>query len=108
MLPKSPLNRKDRVKLLVLLSGEANPERPVTCEGFIPGGRVIRDMTVGYGPRKRTLWLSGTALVVVTASVALVISGRGRNAGSDRADGDLTVAGSSASPRSTRGTRWRT
>ncbi|GAA2677861.1 MULTISPECIES: substrate-binding domain-containing protein [Actinosynnema] len=98
VLPKTPLNRKDRIKLLVLLSGVPDADAPaaVTCEAFVSGGRVVHDTTTGNGPSKRSLWLSGVALVVVTASVALVLTGLGGGRGTACAQGVLVVDGSSA------------
>jgi ABC-type phosphate transport system substrate-binding protein len=98
VLPKVPLNRKHRIKLLVLLSGKPDPDikPPVTCEGFVSGGRISRDTTTGNGPSRRTLVLGGLALVLVSASVASVISVISTQRSSGCASGNLVIEGSSA------------
>ncbi|MEJ2852117.1 MULTISPECIES: substrate-binding domain-containing protein [unclassified Saccharothrix] len=98
VLPKVPLNRKHRIKLLVLLSGEPDPKvKPaVACEAFLVGGRVVHDTTTGDGPSRRSMWLAAVAMVLVSASVALVVSGVVAPRSSDCAAGRLVVEGSSA------------
>jgi phosphate transport system substrate-binding protein len=98
VLPKVPLNRKHRIKLLVLLSGEPDPavKPSVSCEAFLSGGRVVHDTTTGDGPSRRSMWLASVATVVVSVSVALVVSGVVAQRSSDCASGRLVVEGSSA------------
>ena len=94
-LPRIPLNRRDRMKVLVLLSGEPNG---VGCSGFVTDGKIVRDTTRGNGPSRRSLVLGGLALTLVGASIALLLSpASGTQAGQvDCASGEVVISGSSA------------
>lgn len=94
-LPRIPLNRRDRMKVLVLLSGEP---AGVGCSGFVTDGKIVRDTTRGNGPSKRSLVLGSTAFALVGASVVLLLSplGKGRDAQVACARGEVVISGSSA------------
>jgi len=68
-LPKIPLNKRDRFKLLVLLSGTGNT---VKGDGYISGGRVARDAPRG-GPSNRSLLFGGVFLALVGLLAGLLI-----------------------------------
>ncbi|GGS37769.1 MULTISPECIES: substrate-binding domain-containing protein [Actinokineospora] len=100
-LPRIPLNRRDRMKVLVLLSGKpeaAGTKDGVTCTGFVTDGKIVRDTTRGNGPSRRSLVLGGIASTLVGASVVLLLSPLGKSPGAQVAcaDGDVVLAGSSA------------
>ncbi|GLZ38007.1 substrate-binding domain-containing protein [Actinokineospora sp. NBRC 105648] len=96
-LPKLPFNSGDRVKLLVLLSGDpAGDGAAVDCDGILHGGEVVHDTTRGDGPSKRTMWLRAGMAVVLTASAALIVSGLTSGSDSHCVAGTIGVEGSSA------------
>jgi phosphate transport system substrate-binding protein len=93
-LPKIPLNKRDRFKLLVLLSGAGTA---VKGDGYISGGRVARDAPRG-GPSTRSLLFGGVFLALVGLLAGLLIRPVQSGApGPVRClSGSLTVEGSSA------------
>ncbi|MGX7829363.1 PstS family phosphate ABC transporter substrate-binding protein [Actinokineospora sp. 24-640] len=101
VLPVIPLNRRHRMKVLVLLSGKpevAGTRAGVTCDGFVSDGRIVRDTTRGNGPSRRSLVLGGIAMTMVGASLVLLLSPL---SGSDAtavqcAEGAVVISGSSA------------
>jgi len=93
-LPKIPLNKRDRFKLLVLLSGTGSA---VKGDGYISGGRVARDAPRG-GPSTRSLLFGGVFLALVGLLAGLLIR-PAQNAAPGPVRclaGKLTVEGSSA------------
>lgn len=73
-LPIVPLNRRDKIKILVLLSGKPEPDQPaVSLVGFLSGGKILRDNTRGDGPGRRSMVLGGIALTLVGASLVAVV-----------------------------------
>ncbi|CRK58792.1 Phosphate ABC transporter, periplasmic phosphate-binding protein PstS (TC 3.A.1.7.1) [Alloactinosynnema sp. L-07] len=98
LLPKVPLNRKHRIKVLVLLTGKPDPaiKQAVTCDGFLSGGKIVHDTTRGDGPSNRSLVLGGTALLAVGASLALLISAPWSPRTTTCAPGTIKITGSSA------------
>jgi phosphate transport system substrate-binding protein len=96
VLPKVPLNRKNRIKVLVLLTGKPEPKSSVACVGFLSGGKIVRDTTTGNGPSKRSVVLSGTAMLLVGASLALLVSSPWSPRPTTCAAGDVKITGSSA------------
>ncbi|WP_436500739.1 PstS family phosphate ABC transporter substrate-binding protein [Actinokineospora sp. HUAS TT18] len=96
-LPLVPLNRKNRIKVLVLLTGTPKPGVPsTTCGGFIVGGRILRDTTRGDGPSRRAMYFGGLALALVGAFVALLVTSPFGSADAECATGEVRVVGSSA------------
>ncbi|MBL7497341.1 substrate-binding domain-containing protein [Frankia sp. CNm7] len=92
-LPAVPLNRRDRFKLLVLLSGEGSDVR---VDGFIRGGRVERDTD---RRRNRGLIFGGVSLLLAGMLIGLmIVNGRpGSTTAAVRClPGQLQVEGSSA------------
>ncbi|GAA4412942.1 substrate-binding domain-containing protein [Actinokineospora soli] len=94
-LPRIPLNRRDRMKVLVLLSGKPGG---VDCTGFVTDGKIVRDTTRGNGPSRRSLVLGGVAFTLVGASIALLLNplGSASSAQVDCVSGDVVITGSSA------------
>jgi phosphate binding protein len=91
-LPVVPLNRRDRFKLLVLLSGNGTDVR---ASGFVRGGVVERD---NDRQRNRGLVFGGLALALTGLLTGLLIV-HGRTTvvtGVQCASGKLTVEGSTA------------
>ncbi|HVK23008.1 MAG TPA: substrate-binding domain-containing protein [Actinokineospora sp.] len=96
-LPLVPLNRKNRIKVLVLLTGTPKPGVPsTTCGGFIIGGQILRDTTRGDGPSRRSMYVGGGALALVGAFIALLITSPFGPVDADCASGKVRVVGSSA------------
>ncbi|MEU5693087.1 substrate-binding domain-containing protein [Actinosynnema sp. NPDC020468] len=98
VLPKVPLNRKHRIKLLVLLSGPRDPavKPSVSCEAFLSGGRVVHDTTTGNGPSRRTMALAAIGMVAVSVGTALVVNGVIGQPPSGCGSGTLLAEGSTA------------
>jgi len=93
VLPRVPLNKKDRFKLLVLLSGTGDS---VHGDGFITGGRVARDPR-RRGPSTRTLAYGGACLALVGLLGGLLIRAPRPAPGSSACvPGRLQITGSSA------------
>lgn len=97
-LPIAPLNRGDRIKVLVLLSGKPAPaaSHPVSGDGHVVGGKIVRDTTRGYGPRTRTIMIGGVALVAVGASAAVLLSPSPSPSPANCIAGKAKLVGSSA------------
>jgi hypothetical protein len=96
VLPKVPLNRKDRIKVLVLLSGPATRAPAVDCRNFLRGGRIVRDTAKGNGPNRRSMALGGVALLLVGASLVLLTGLGPGPSESHCAAGSIRITGSSA------------
>ncbi|REK90246.1 phosphate-binding protein [Streptomyces inhibens] len=105
-IPKVPLNKRNHFKLLVLLSGPGTGSGPeggrtgsaagsVTVGGFISGGRIRRNAQ-RWGPRKLSLALGGTFIVLLGLLGGLLLSGRVMPVPGECAAGRLTIDGSTA------------
>ncbi|WP_407286542.1 PstS family phosphate ABC transporter substrate-binding protein [Streptomyces sp. BP-8] len=105
-LPKVPLNKRNHFKVLVLLTGSDTDQSPeggraggaagtVTVGGFISGGRIRRNAQ-RWGPRKLSLALGGTFIVLLGLLGGLLLSGRVTPVPGECAAGRLTVDGSTA------------
>ncbi|MFE0190856.1 substrate-binding domain-containing protein [Streptomyces sp. NPDC058989] len=105
-IPKVPLNKRNHFKLLVLLTGSDTDQGPeggragsatgaVTVGGFISGGRIRRNAQ-RWGPRKLSLALGGTFIVLLGLLGGLLLSGRVTPVPGECAAGRLTVDGSTA------------
>ncbi|GAA2486850.1 substrate-binding domain-containing protein [Streptomyces thermolineatus] len=94
-LPEMQLNRRDHIKLLVLVTGEGNE---VEARGHIAGGTVVRDNR-RRDSRRRWPLAVGACLVVLSV-VALFVPGLGRGRTAEAAGpcaaGRLEITGSSA------------
>lgn len=109
LVPKVPLNKRNHFKLLVLLSGPGDGADggngggagsgggpgEVTVGGFISGGRIRRNAQ-RWGPRKLSLALGGTFIVLLGLLGGLLLNGRTAPVPSECAGGRLTIDGSTA------------
>lgn len=103
-IPKVPLNKRNHFKLLVLLSASDTGSEggrvgsgggSVAVGGFISGGRIRRNAQ-RWGPRKLSLALGGTFIVLLGLLGGLLLSGRVTPVPSECAAGRLTIDGSTA------------
>ncbi|MEV0278251.1 substrate-binding domain-containing protein [Streptomyces sp. NPDC050610] len=98
-LPRVPLNKRNHFKVLVLLSGAGTGER-ITLEGFLSGGRIVRNAQ-RRGPQPVSLALGSVFIILVGLLGGLQLSGSDSPPRSECASGRLTVTGSSAFARLT-------
>ena len=97
-LPIAPLNRGDRIKVLVLLTGKPDTavRHQVSAGGHVAGGKIVRDTARGSGPRARTVVIGGIALVAVGASAAVLLSSPPPPSSTNCVAGQAKLIGSSA------------
>jgi phosphate transport system substrate-binding protein len=104
-LPKVDLKRRDRVRLLVLLSGPRDNRGPgvrgdATLKGAVRGGGLVREVTPGRGNLYTFGW-AACALVALVAAVVVTVVARPFSssppaAATDCVTGSILVEGSTA------------
>jgi phosphate transport system substrate-binding protein len=104
-LPKVDLKRRDRFRLLVLLSGPRDNRGPgvrgdATIKGAVRGGGLVREVTPGRGSLYTFGWAAFALLALVAAVVVTVVvrpfSSSPSAAAADCVAGSIVVAGSTA------------
>lgn len=93
-LPKFALNRGDRFKLLVLLSGKGNT---VEGDAQLESGNFVED-TSGNGPSRRTIIFGGVTLLLLGSLSGLLAfrPAQNSNTGVQCVAGSINIVGSTA------------